>query len=405
MSGAQTWHQEKLVANDIPTWRFAYRSLRHQDLQIIMLGQQSVTEMQYSWTSLETSVFGKGWKGKMVENSLGLYFLFWVIYWFGSAIERFLAGLVSIGLRWVAKSVRDSRKCTWGLVFLAASKLVNRFWQQHLTRPNHHPQIENGVWVIDQPQYQWNTWSLHFVQKHIGKVLLVPFSIFTIQWCPSLELETSMPGILWNMGRIQGTDWGQDVLEWALLCGSQTRKIDFPPMKFAILNWLFSLIWKQTFDWGRGKAAVFSFTSFSVSLVGSCSKCSPLKEPRVFFWIRLPEAGHGNQFDRGDDQGFMGNHMIPTIMHDHQTNLRSIWINLQIEFTLHTGHLGATVDSRWFTTFFLFCADTGLGTSCFGRVEFGTDKKQLAATCWAYCTWFRGHKVIVKTFAQHHTQL
>ena len=72
---------KKLVANDIPTWRFAYLSLRHQDLQIIMLGQQSVTEMQYSWTSLETSVFGKGWKGKMVENSLGLYFLFWVIYW------------------------------------------------------------------------------------------------------------------------------------------------------------------------------------------------------------------------------------------------------------------------------------------------------------------------------------
>lgn len=51
-----------------------------------MLGQQSVTEMQYSWTSLETSVFEKGWKGKMVENSLGLYFfilghlLIWVIY-------------------------------------------------------------------------------------------------------------------------------------------------------------------------------------------------------------------------------------------------------------------------------------------------------------------------------------
>lgn len=72
---------KKLVANDILTWRFAYWSLRHQDLQIIMLGQQSVTEMQYSWTSLETSVFGMGWKGKMVENSLGLYFWFGVIYW------------------------------------------------------------------------------------------------------------------------------------------------------------------------------------------------------------------------------------------------------------------------------------------------------------------------------------
>lgn len=41
------------------------------------------------------------------------------------------------------------------------------------------------------------------------------------------------------------------------------------------------------------------------------------------------------------------------------------------------GHLGATLDSRWFTTFFLFCADTGLGTSCFGRVEFGTEKTKL----------------------------
>ena len=49
--------------------------------------------------------------------------------------------------------------------------------------------------------------------------------------------------------------------------------------------------------------------------------CFPLKEPRVFFGILLPEAGHGNHFDRGDDQGFMGSHMIPTIMHDHQTNL------------------------------------------------------------------------------------
>ena len=52
------------------------------------------------------------------------------------------------------------------------------------------------------------------------------------------------------------------------------------------------------------------------------------------------------------------------IIHVHQIHLRSFLMNLQIEFTHLLGHLGATLDSRWFTTFFLFCADTGLGTSC-----------------------------------------
>ena len=273
MSGAQTWHQEKLVANDIPTWRFAYRSLRHQDLQIIMLGQQSVTEMQYSWTSLETSVFGKGWKGKMVENSLGLHFLFWVIYWFGSAIERFLAGLVSIGLRWVAKSVRDSRKCTWGLVFLAASKLVNRFWQQHLTRPNHHPQIENGVWVIDQPQYQWNTWSLHFVQKHIGKVLLVPFSIFTIPVMSFVGVGNIHAGNPLEHGKNPRYWLGPRRPGVGFVVWKPNEKKKSPLWSLPYSTGCFRWFWSIHLIGARERQHIFfSFTSFSVSSVGSCSR-------------------------------------------------------------------------------------------------------------------------------------
>lgn len=200
------------------------------------------------------------------------------------------------------------------------------------------------------------------------------------------------------MGRIQGTDWGQDVLEWALLCGSQASEVCY-------IQRLFSLVLKHTFDWGQGKAAYFfSFTSLSGSLVGSCSRLFSFKRAESVFWDSSSRSWAWKSIWQRRRSRFHGK---PHDSNNYARPPNKSYID-QFEsickLNLHMGHLGATLDSRWFTTFFLFCADTGLGTSCFGRVEFGTEKTQLRATCWTYCTWFRGHKVIVKTFAQHHTQ-
>lgn len=110
----------------------------------------------------------------------------------------------------------------------------------------------------------------------------MPFSIFTIQWCPSLELETSMPGILWTWKESKVLTGAKT--SWSGLCCVEAKreKKKSPLWSLPYSTGCFRWFWSRHLIGARERQRFFSFTSFSGSLVGSCSQCRPLKERRVF---------------------------------------------------------------------------------------------------------------------------